>query len=322
MPDTRDDPYPTLWAEAESLSEPAKGTPLLTVVLIGLFWGLNWPAVKYMLTEMPPMTIRAMAFPVAAICLAAIAWGRGLQLRPEPHEFWPMIITGLLVVCGFNVLTALGQMYTETSKAAIIAYTMPALTAGFAALFLGERLGKLRVIALGVGMAGLAVLASEDLSALVAEPLGPVIMLLAALSWALGNVALKARQWSLPTLSLTVWFFVASSLFIWPLVLVFEPPWQQTVPSTPVLLTLIYHALGPMVVCYALWTALVGRLSASVAAITSLLAPVVGVLSAVVFLGDVVTWQKVIALGMILLSIKLAIAPQAEDIGKPVKSEP
>ena len=60
-------------------------------------------------------------------------------------------------------------------------------------------------------------------------------MLLAALSWALGNVALKAREWSLSSLALTVWFFVASSLFIWPFVLIFEPPWQQTVPSAPVL---------------------------------------------------------------------------------------
>ncbi len=92
-------------------------------------------------------------------------------------------------------------------------------------------------------------------------------------------------------------------------------------PSTPVLLTLAYHALGPMVVCYALWTALVGRLSASVAAITSLLAPVVGVSSAVVLLGDAVTWQKIVSLGLILLSIKLAIAPQAEAEQKPVKSQ-
>ncbi len=292
------------------MPEEAKGTPILTVVLIGLFWGLNWPAVKYMLTEMPPMTIRAAAFPVAALCLAAIAWGRGERLRPEPGEMLPMIVTGLLVICGFNVLTALGQMLTETSKAAIIAYTMPALTAGFAALFLGERLGTKRLTALAVGMAGLAVLASENFAALVSEPLGPVIMLLAALSWALGNVALKARQWSLAALPLTVWFFVASSLFIWPLVLIFEPPWEQTMPSAPVLITLVYHALGPMVVCYALWTALVGRLSASVAAITSLLAPFVGVVSAVVLLGDPVSWQKIAALAMILVSIKLAIAPQ------------
>ncbi len=296
------------------MPDQAKGTPILTVVLIGLFWGLNWPAVKYMLTEMPPMTIRAAAFPVAALCLAAIAWWRGERLRPERAEIGPIIITGLLVVCGFNVLTALGQVLTETSKAAIIAYTMPALTAGLAALFLGERLGPTKLVALALGMAGLGVLASENVAALISNPLGPAIMLMAALSWALGNVALKSRQWKLSSLSLTVWFFVASSAFVWPLVLIFEPPWQQSMPSAPVMLTLLYHALGPMVVCYALWTALVGRLPASVAAITSLLAPVVGVISSMILLGDAVTWQKLVSLAMILVSIKLAIAPDRKPV--------
>lgn len=290
----------------------SKGATLLIVVLIGLLWGLNWPAVKFMLTEIPPITIRAVAFPIAAALLAFVAKAHGDNLLPSNTELPSIIVTGLLVVFGFNVLTTLGQMQTETSKAAIIAYTMPAMTAGFSALFLGERLGHYRLIALIVGTAGLAVLASEDFSALVNEPVGPAIMLAAALSWALGNVALKSRKWGLSSLALTVWFFTVSSVACLPLVLVFEPPWTQSWPSTPILATLLYHALGPMVICYAFWTGLVGRLSASVAAITALLAPIVGVLSSVVLLGDPMTWQKVAALAMILLSIALAIASAAE----------
>ena len=204
-------------------------------------------------------------------------------------------------------------MLTETSKAAIIAYTMPAMTAGLAAALLGERLGSLRLIALIIGTVGLGVLASEDFSALASSPVGPAIMLAAAFSWALGNVSLKARKWSLSNLALTVWFFAVSSLCCLPFVLLFEPPWEQSWPSGPVLATLIYHALGPMVICYALWTGLVERLSASVAAITALLAPIVGVLSSVLLLGDPLTWQKIVALGMILLSIALAIAPAREN---------
>jgi len=294
------------------LGASSKGATLLIVVLIGLLWGLNWPAVKFMLTEIPPITIRAVAFPIAAALLAFVAKAHGDNLLPSNTELPSIIVTGLLVVFGFNVLTTLGQMQTETSKAAIIAYTMPAMTAGFSALFLGERLGHYRLIALIVGTAGLAVLASEDFSALVNEPVGPAIMLAAALSWALGNVALKSRKWGLSSLALTVWFFTVSSVACLPLVLVFEPPWTQSWPSTPILATLLYHALGPMVICYAFWTGLVGRLSASVAAITALLAPIVGVLSSVVLLGDPMTWQKVAALAMILLSIALAIASAAE----------
>jgi drug/metabolite transporter (DMT)-like permease len=291
------------------MSEPVKGAPILTVLLIGLLWGLNWPAVKFMLTEMPPLTIRAVALSLAAIMLAILGKTKGLQLRPEPGDRMHMVITGLLVIFGFNVFTALGQLLTETSKAAIIAFTMPAFTAVFATIFLGERLGARSLIALAIGMAGLAVLASEDFSALIAEPLGPVVMLLAALSWALGTVALKARTWSLPPLALTVWFFAVSGAACWPLVLVFEPPWHQSWPTAPVLWTLAYHTLGPMVVCYALWTTMVGRTSATIAAIATLMVPVVGVASAVILLGDPMTWQKILSLSMILTSIFLTQRP-------------
>lgn len=282
--------------------------PFLIVALIGLLWGLNWPAVKFMLTEMPPLTIRATAFPFAAVLLAAITSARGERLWPAPHEWLPLVITGLLVIFGFNVLTALGQTLTETSKAAIIAYTMPALTAMLAALFLGERLEARHKASLLLGMAGLGVLASENFAELLSAPLGPAIMFGAALSWAGGNVALKGFEWRLSPLARTVWFFVISTVLAWPLVLIFEPLSQQNWPSVPVFATLLYHAVGPMVICYALWSVLVGRLSATVAAIAALLAPVVGVSSAIILLGDPITWQKIVSLAMILASIVLTLS--------------
>ena len=293
----------------DRLTDTTARAPIPTVVLIGVLWGLNWPVVKFMLTELPPVTLRAVAFCMAAALLALIARARGERLKPAPGEMVPIAVTGLLVICGFNVITTIAQLLTETSRAAIIAYTMPAMTAGLATVFLKERLSHRTVLALVLGMAGLAVLATEDLAGLVADPLGPALMLIAALSWSLGNISLKARQWSMPPLALTVWFFVASAMMSLPLVLVFEPPLQQSWPSAPVLWALIYHALGPMVICYALWTGLVGRVPATVAAIATLLAPVVGVASSVVFLGDPLTWQKPLALVLVLASIGLTLIP-------------
>jgi drug/metabolite transporter (DMT)-like permease len=120
---------------------------------------------------------------------------------------------------------------------------------------------------------------------------------------------LKARKWSLSSLALTVWFFVISAIFCAPLAIIFEAPWQQVWPSSPVLWTWAYHILGPMVVCYALWTVIVGKLPASTAAITALLAPVVGMSSAVILLSEPITWQKLVALLMVLISITLVLLP-------------
>lgn len=282
------------------------------IVLIGILWGLNWPAVKFMLSEMPPLTIRAVAFPLAALLLTLVARLAGHDMRPSRDEWFPIVVTGLFLVFGFNVLTTFGQMVTETSRAAIIAYTMPALTAVLAVVFLRERLEWRVVAALVIGMAALAILISEDAAVVSSGSAGPIIMLLAALSWALGNVALKARQWRLSPLVLTVWFFVISSLACWPLVIAFEPPWHQTLPSPSILLTLGYHVLGPMVVCYTLWALVLGRLSVTTATISTLTAPIVGVSSAVFFLDEQVTWQKSLALSMVLASILITLLPRVK----------
>jgi drug/metabolite transporter (DMT)-like permease len=281
------------------------------VVVVGTLWGLNWPTVKFMLTELPPLTIRAAAFTLAAAVLAVIAVSRGNGFRPKRGEWPALIVTGLLVVLGFNVMTTFGQLHTQASMAVILAYTMPGMTAVLAALLIGERLGPRKIAAVVLAMLGVAVLLSEDIAGVLADPLGVVFMLLAAFFWALGNVALKARKWSLPSLVLTVWFFVASAVLSWPLVMLFEPPAGQTLPSWPVAVAFAYHVLGPMVVCYALWTVIVDRLPASTAAITTLLAPIVGVTSAVVLLGEPVSWQKGAALVMVLGSIALVLPGRA-----------
>lgn len=294
--------------------QSAKKTSAFSMLLIGLLWGLNWPVIKFMLSEVPPLTIRAVAFPLAAVILALIARARGLRLRPLRKEYVAIFVTGALVIFGFNVLTTIGQTLTETSRAAIIAYTMPAVTALLASVFLKEKLALNTIVALLVGMLGIAVLATEDFAALVDQPLGAVVMLLAACSWATGNVLLKAHKWSLNPLALTVWFFVASSLLCWPLVFIFEPPWQQVMPSSSVIAAMAYHVLGPMVICYLIWTIMVERLPATVAAISTLVAPVVGVSSAILLLGETASWQKVVALVLIVLSITLTLNRSRENM--------
>ena len=104
----------------------------------------------------------------------------------------------------------------------------------------------------------------------------------------------------------------AYGVLAWPLVFVFEPLSAQHLPSLPVLLTFAYHVLGPMVVCYLLWNILLGRLPASLAAFSTLPAPVVGVLSSVLLLGEALTWQVAVSLTMIVASIFMTLVPQPE----------
>ncbi len=289
----------------------------MLVALVGILWGLNFPAVKFMLIDVPPLTLRAAGFTGGAIVLLIIVRGLGHRLTPARGEALPIIAAGLFVLFGFNILTALGQLFTEASRAAIIVYTMPAITAVLAAIFLKDRLTGRRILAVLIGLAGLGVMASGNLTALIAAPLGPFLMLMAALSWSIGNVLVQGRQWSLSPLALTFWFFVLSLLLAWPLALWLEPPSARHLPPLPTIAVFAFHVAGPMATCYLLWAVLLRRLPATVAAISILTAPTVGVISSIVLLGEPVSWQKLLALGLIVLSIAITLkwAPSGRAAG-------
>ena len=277
--------------------------PTLLLLIVGILWGLNWPAVKYMMSELPVFTIRAIAFPCAALILAGIAWIKNETLLPARDEILPLLITGSLLVFAFNMLTSLGQSLTEASRAAIIAYTMPAMTAALSVRFLNEKMNFRILVALLLGTLGILTLISEDFAHVIAHPGGLLVMLLAALLWSAGNIAMKLPRWRLQPTARAAWFFAISTILCWPIVWVLEPPGQLTLPGAGVTLTLIYHIIGPMVISYLLWTVLIARMPVSITAISVLTAPVVGVVFSIIFLSDELTWQKATALLLILTSI-------------------
>ena len=279
------------------------------VLVLGVFWGLNWPTVKILLAEIPPFTLRATGLGLGAVGLGIMALVLGQSLRPRRSEILPLLLTGVLSILGFNLMAAFGQLQTATSSAVIIAFTMPMWAALLSAVFLGEALTRNRIVALAIGMAGLLVLVQGDLARFADNPAGPLWMLAAALSWAAGTVALKARHWSIGPIARATWLVGVSVPFAVAGAALLEVPPAFSDISQTGLLVLAYHVVFPMIVCHAVWVSLVGRLPASTAAIGTLLIPVVGVFSATLILGDSLTGTKILALVLVLASVTLTFAP-------------
>ncbi len=280
---------------------------LALLLSIGLFWGLNWPAVRTILTEVPPFSMRAVAFAAGAAVLLALARLRGETMRPEPGEWMPLALASLFSILGFNLFVAFGQLMTETGRAAIIAFTMPVWATLLAVACLGERLTWERTAALLLGMAGLALLLGEDLLDVARSPWGSLLTLGGAVSWAIGTVALKQRTWSLPPLAMAGWMLLISTPPAVVGAFVVDSPLTQPMPSLGVWLVLAYHVLLPMVWCTYAWVMLVATLPAAVAAIGTLTIPVVGVLSAILLLGEPPEPRKFLALACVLGGVALVL---------------
>jgi len=264
--------------------------PALIPPLLALAWGLNWPAVKIMLSVLPPFSARALGLGLGAVLLVALALLRGLPLRPQ-RAAWPALAVGsLLTVAAFNMCTAFAQLTTSTSRAAVLTFTMPIMSAALAWWWLGERPGRRGALALALGGLGVGLLAVPVLQGLVssapgASAWGLLFPLGAALAWAVGTVATK--RWPPPgdRIVLTAWQ-LGTGASITAVAALLTGESLPAVWPPRVLLALTWHVLVATAVAYVLWYRLLASASATVSSLTTLAVPVVGVLGAMALVGD------------------------------------
>ncbi len=147
-------------------------------------------------------------------------------------------MAGCLNIAGFTVLTAIAQLGTTTSRVIILAYSMPIWACLMALPILGERLNRMRAVALVLCVAGIAVLISPLAASGV--PSGLLFALAAGVSWAAGTIYLKWARIAADPIATAAWQLVAALVVTAATVPVFEGGFQlwpielQHLPGAPV----------------------------------------------------------------------------------------
>lgn len=288
---------------------------LALVAAVTVLWGLNWPAMKIAVTDIPPWTFRSACVLGAGLTLLALARLAGEEVRLERPLWWPLCLAAFSGVTAWQMLTAYGLMYMGSGRAAIIAFTMPLWAALLGALFLRERITGRVLGALALGMAGMALLLGEDFARVGASPLGAGLMLVAALCWGASTVATKAWDWRIGTMALSGWQLVIGGLPILAAWAWLEAPVDLSETGLSAILALLYVVFVALVFCFTAYLRLVRRLPASVAAISTLAIPVVGLASSAMLLGEPVGLREAGALLFILAALALVLMPGAVRAG-------
>lgn len=255
------------------------------VAALGVMWGLNWPAARMALLDYSPWMFRSIALWVGAVALFGIAVSRGQVLwLPRKRDRVHLVIAGLLNLAGFNLFSSFAQLGTTTTRVAIIAYTMPLWVTFLAWVVLGERLDRVRAVALALGVAGMAVLVAPFLGGTI--PIGMWFALGAALSWAGGTVYVKWAKVAADPFVIAGWQLAAGGVAAVAGLLLFggaprllPEHWQAGVG-------LFYNVVFGTTLAYYVWFEVVARLPAATAALGVLMVPVVGVSSAMLLVGD------------------------------------
>jgi drug/metabolite transporter (DMT)-like permease len=291
-----------------SASQRTRITPagLMFLAITSIGWGFNWPATKYLISELPPLTLRGASGVIGALLLATLALIRGQSLK-VPREIWPrLLVAAFLNVTGWMVLMGLALLWLPASEAALIAYTMPVWASLIAWPVLGEQPTLLRTLALLMAFAGLAsIMGGNGVSASEAKLPGIIMALAGSIGFAVGTVLSKRWPIHLPPLPGAAWQIGLGCLPVAIVGLSVETAhWSAVTPLGWSLL--VYSVLGQFCIAYVCWFAALSRLPASVAAIGTMAVPVIGVVTSAIALHEPLGAGQIAALMFTLAGVVLA----------------
>lgn len=275
---------------------------LILLAALSLFWGLNWPIMKTVLSEVPPLYFRAGCLIIGGLGMLAVARIGG-QIIAVPKGHWQrMLLLTLFNIVGWNIPAMYGVMLLPSGRAALLGYTMPLWSAILSVWILGEKITMRRVLGLFLGLAGIVALMGGSLEGMLKAPAGVALMILAAWSWALGVVLFKRLPIAISTTALTGWTMLLGGIPLLALAIPLETS-RLIVPSFWPAFGLVYNVFIAVMFCYWAWNRIVLMVPVAVSSLSSLAAPLIGVLGGTLLLGEALGWQEGLAALLILSAV-------------------
>ncbi len=297
-------------AEPAEAPRPGLASSLALVAVLGLTWGCNWPVLKVGVTELAPLTFRATTLPFAALGLLAIAKVSGESVR-IPRAWWVRVaLLALFNITAWNVLIVFGVQQIPAGRSAIIAYTLPIWSVLFSLWLLHEPLSGRKIAGLVLGIAGMAVLLGEEALSVRRPPVGTLLILGAAVAWGLGTVLLRRWAPPLPHNALTGWMMLLGWIPVALSAPLFDPGLGSLAGmSGAAWFAVLYNIFISGAIANWAWFRMARTLPVAVSSLSSLLVPVVGVFSGMLFLGERPGASEFLALALVLASVASVIWP-------------
>jgi drug/metabolite transporter (DMT)-like permease len=291
-------------------STPASTVPLARslapIAVLTLVWGCNWPVLKLGVTELAPLTFRAITLPFAAMGMLLIARFTGDSIR-IPRAWWGRVATlALFNIAAWNGFILFGVQQMPAGRSAILAYTMPLWATAIATFVLHEPLSKRKLAGLALGATGMALLIGDELRLIQSKPFGVAMILTAAVMWAIGTVLLRKWRPQFPQNTLSGWMMILGWLPILALAPFFDPrPLGDELAalSPRGWFAIVYNIFLAGTVAHWAWFHLARTLPVAVSSLSSLPVPVVGVFAGMLVLGERPGPQEWVALALVVLAL-------------------
>jgi drug/metabolite transporter (DMT)-like permease len=285
----------------------------LLMLALSFCWGLSWSAMRIALDEVSPWSMRLIGYSigVATLLILIKAQGRSLYVPPGRNR-WHVLAAAMFLAVGFGIAGTFAQLMANTSRVIIVNYSMPIWSSMMAYFVLRERINARVAFGLALCVAGLAVLVYPVAEQSLREPIGLLLALGCALCWGGGTVYMKWARIKGDLLAITFWQVVVGAVVFALAYLVFEGLPRYEPLQWRTWGGLLFNGILGTGIAYFIWFNIIGRLSTAMASLGSLINPVVGVIGAVILLGDRPTVPDMIGFALILGAAACVLIPHRE----------
>ena len=281
---------------------------LMLLVLLTLFWGVNWPVMKLGVAQLPPLFFRSICIAGGLVVIWAWAVARGISLQ-VPHGAWPTIVKlAVPNVIVWHLLAILAIKLLPSGRAAILGYTMPVWAVVFGLLLFNERPLARHWVGVLAAAIGIVLLLASELTSLAGAPLGTLLMLTAAAAWGYGTHLIRRYLTGMPIVALTFWMLVLALAVMIAATTIFElARWRM--PTALEWASIGYNIVLAIAFCHVVWSMLARKLPPAASGLSVMMIPVLGVFSGMWILGEQPSWQDYVALALILVALSTVLLP-------------
>lgn len=268
---------------------------LLLGLAIVVVWGTNFVVIHEGLRDFPPLLFAALRFALAAF--------PAILFVPQPKIGWRNILGyGLSIGAGqFGLLFIAMNGMIAPGLASLVIQSQVFFTIGLSLAIHGERVRPAQVAALALGATGLVIIGTHGDGH--TTPLGLALTLAAALSWAAGNLIVRASRGA-AMFPFVIWGSLGAVPPLLLLSLVFEGP--QAIASSLASasvggwVAMVWQALGNTIFGFGAWAWLLSRYPAATVTPLALLVPVFGMGASSWLLGEPMPAWKLVAAALVV----------------------
>lgn len=274
------------------------------LITLAAIWGASYMLIKIGLRDLSPAMVAFLRVALAAAVIAPIAVSQG-ALRGLGAVVGMLVVVGAVQVAGPFFLIGLGEQEISSALAGILVATAPIFTA-LLAIWVDheERSQGLRLVGIGIGIAGVVLLFGLDLSGSGSALLGGLAVVLAGLGYAIGGFLVKHKLAALQPLGMTVAVMTASALLLAPVALASAPSELPDVGPLAAVAALGAFGTG---LAFVIFYGLIARVGPAKSFLVAYLAPGFAVVYGAVLLDEAITAATVAGLVLILAGSWLGV---------------